>query len=191
VWEKFQSAEVAVAQEAAAVAAIYRLSSGLNAQTAAALRDQVSAYAKGVIGEDWPAMERGEGSPVVTALLSAIYAAALSHDPATNRGTIALAAILRELDTVTDARRHRLGLASGIVPDVVWLVLVAGAGVTIAFTFFFGSRDLLAQVLMAGLLSFLISLGLVTIISIDRPFAGAAAVRPEALELVLRDFAGS
>jgi hypothetical protein len=49
VWEKFQSAEVAVAQEAGAVAAIYRLSSGLNAQTAATLRDQVSAYAKGVI----------------------------------------------------------------------------------------------------------------------------------------------
>jgi hypothetical protein len=51
--------------------------------------------------------------------LSAIYAAALSHDPATNRGSIALAAILRELDTVTDASHGRLIMSDweAVPPD--------------------------------------------------------------------------
>ncbi len=190
VWEKFQSAENAVAEEAGAVAAMYRLADGLGAETAATLRDRVTAYAKAVIHDDWPAMAKGSESPAVTLALTEIYGAALSHDPATNRGAIALAEILHQLDTVTGTRRDRLALATGIVPDVIWLVLLFGAAVTIVFTFFFGSRNLWAQAMMAGLLSFLISLGLLAIVSIDRPFSGSTTVQPEALELVLRDFAG-
>jgi hypothetical protein len=190
VWEKFQSAEQAVAEEAGALATIYRLANGLDEASAAALRHHATAYANSVVHDDWPAMARGIGSPAVTETLTDLYQSLLSHDPGTSRASVALAEILHQLDIVTGARRNRLQLAVGVVPDVVWLVLVAGAAVTIMFTFFFGSRNLLAQVLMAGLLSFLISLGLLTIVSIDRPFTGPTSVEPVALELVLRDFAG-
>jgi hypothetical protein len=38
--------------------------------------------------------------------------------------------------------------AEGAVPNVIWLVLLGGAVVTIAFTFFFGMESLQSQTFM-------------------------------------------
>jgi Na+/proline symporter len=70
---------------------------------------------------------------------------------------------------------------------VVWLVLFAGAVLTISFTFFFGTQNVVVQTLMTGMLSRLIFAGLV-IVAINRPFAGSVKVQPEALHAVLNEF---
>jgi high-affinity Fe2+/Pb2+ permease len=82
-------------------------------------------------------------------------------------------------------------VASGIVPGVIWLVLLGGALVTIGFTYFFGTENLRAQMLMTGALSLLIFSGLLIIIAIDHPFAGTVRIEPESLALVLKDFGGA
>jgi hypothetical protein len=71
---------------------------------------------------------------------------------------------------------------------VVWIVLFGGATLTVAFTFFFGTRSLPAQTLMTALLCLLIFFELLTIVMIDRPFSGAVKVEPLALVDVLADF---
>jgi hypothetical protein len=68
-------------------------------------------------------------------------------------------------------------------------VLFTGAFITIGFTFFFGTANLLAQSVMSGALSILIFLGLLTIVAIDHPFAGSVKVGAEALVAVINDFA--
>src|ERR1700752_4334329 len=78
--------------------------------------------------------------------------------------------IFSQLDRMTEARRSRLIAAEGAVPDVIWLVLLGGAAVTIAFTFFFGMESLRAQTVMTGLLALLIFSELLVVIVIDRPF---------------------
>ena len=100
-----------------------------------------------------------------------------------------VAEILRQVDSISDARRERLVMADGVVPDIIWVVLFGGAALTIGFTFFFGTENLRAQALMTGVLSILIFAGLLTIIAIDHPFAGTVKVGPEALSQVVRDFA--
>ena len=51
------------------------------------------------------------------------YAAALHFQPEDRRGAVVLTAVLHQLDQITEARRARLVVASGIVPGVIWLVL--------------------------------------------------------------------
>jgi hypothetical protein len=46
---------------------------------------------------------------------------------------------------------------------------------------------LLAQVSMTGVLSVLVTMGLVVIISIDHPFTGPVYIHPDSLALVLAD----
>lgn len=70
-------------------------------------------------------------------------------------------------------------------------MLFGGAIVTIAFTFFLGTRNLRAQVLMTGLLSVLILSELLITIVIDRPFSGSVKVSSAPLAEVLADFAPS
>jgi hypothetical protein len=59
---------------------------------------------------------------------------------------------------------------------------------TVGFTFFFGTRSLPAQVMMIGILSVIVFMGLLLIISFDHPFTGPVHVGSEPLEAVLEDF---
>jgi len=79
-------------------------------------------------------------------------------------------------------------MASGNVPEIIWLGLFGGAAVTIGFTFFFGTENLRAQTTMTGALSILIFSALLIIIAIDYPFAGNVKVQPDALSLILEEF---
>jgi hypothetical protein len=188
VWEKFSDAEAAVAQEAGAAATIYRLAKGIDAEPGRAMSDGVTRYLGAAVGNDWPAMEHGKASPVVTHALNDLYTDVLSYEPQDRRSTAIFSEILHQLDLVTQARRARLVMASGIVPGIVWMVLFGGAVVTIGFTFFFGTVNVRAQAVMTGALSLLIFSGLLIIIAIDHPFAGAVKVGSEALTAVVEDF---
>ena len=188
VWEKFSDAESQVAQEASAAATVFRLADGLGDDAGAVLRARLTDYLGAAITKDWPDMELGEVSPAATQALNGVYAAALNFSPTDGRGVAVLTEVLRQLDLMTQARRARLVLASGIVPGVVWMVLFGGAVIVVGFTFFFGTENLRAQTLMTGALSLLIFSGLLVIVSIDHPFAGSVKVQPEALSKVVETF---
>lgn len=185
VWEKFSSADDAVTQEAAGIVSVYRLSGGLDAGTQDAVRAKLRTYVERVIKRDWPAMVQGRLDPAAGTALTDVYAAVLSFNPQTRRDEAVLNATLRDLDIVVQGRRTRLVLVTDVMPDVLWYVLFVGAFVTLAFTFFFGSRSLRAQSLMAGLLATLIFMGLFVIVEIDHPFTGPVSVGPDALLMAL------
>jgi Protein of unknown function (DUF4239) len=187
VWEKFSDAEDAVVQEAGAAATLYRLVSGPepeNAPTKAALDN----YLRVTIDQDWPQMAAEKESRNTTLALNTLYSVALRMIANNPTHTSINFELLRQLDAITQARRARLHLASGIVPGIVWLVLFTGAILTVCFTFFFGAKHLGAQVVMTGILSVLVFMGLLAIVSIDHPFTGPFFVGTEPLQAVLEDF---
>jgi hypothetical protein len=95
--------------------------------------------------------------------------------------------MLRQVDLVTLSRRARLIASEGAVPNLLWLLLIGGAVITIGYTFFFGAESLRAQALMTALLAMLIFSELLVVVGIDRPFSGTVKVGPNALVAVLAD----
>jgi hypothetical protein len=190
VWEKLNEAERSVAVEAGAAATVYRLAEGLG-PSGAEVRDAATAYLDATIRADWPAMRYGGESPEAVDALSGIYRAVLRAEATGAGRSTVVAATLSQLDLLTQARRARIVLAAGVVPGIIWFTLFFGAIVTIGFTFFFGTENLRAQVLMTGALAVLIFSGLLIIIAIDRPFAGTVRIEPEPLAAVLADFGGA
>jgi Na+/melibiose symporter-like transporter len=188
VWERFDQAEAYVAQEAGAVVTVYRLSDGVAGAPGKALHDATTHYLQAAIDSDWPAMERGNISPAATAALNELYADVLAFHPADTRDGALLSELLHQLDALTQNRQARFVVASGSVPGIVWLVLFWGAVLTVAFTFFFGTENLRAQTMMTAALSILIFSGLLIIIAIDHPFAGAVKIGPEPFVTVLHNF---
>lgn len=190
VWQKFSDAEADVVQEAGAATTIYRLSQGMGEKPGADIRNVTTNYLKVAIADDWPAMERVEPGASRTArqALDAIYATLLTSDGTERAGSPVVSELLHQLDLMTQARRARLIAAEGTVPGVIWFVLFGGAVVTIVFTFFFGTRNLHAQVMMTGLLAMVIFAELLTVVVIDRPFTGSVKVPPTPLADVLADF---
>ena len=187
VWEKFSDAETAVIQEAGAAATLYELTSGPEPE-AAATRVALGNYLELAIERDWPMMETGEESHAATQALGTLYATIMQHTDKGTKHPAIFAEMLTQLDTITRARRTRLHLATGVVPGILWLTLYVGAILTVVFTFFFGTKNLPAQVLMTGILSLLVFMGLLVIVSIDHPFTGSVHVGSEPLQSVVEDF---
>ena len=185
VWEKFRDAEGAVDQEASDVLTIGRLSQGLDAATRPGVRLALVTYTQLAVDDDWPAMGRGQISAPVGRALDGLYQAVLSDTPSTPRESAVMSELLTRLDSLTQARRTRLLLATGSVPAVLWAVLYGGAFVTLAFTFFFGVQSVGAQIVMNALLSALIFMALYVVVEIDHPFSGPTSVGPESLRATL------
>jgi hypothetical protein len=187
VWERFSDAELDVVHEAGAAENIYRLSQGLSDNARVAVLRSVANYLKTAINVDWPTMDQGTAGTrgATKQALDAVYAALVSSSG--QGDSTVISEMLRQLELITQSRRARLVASEGAVPSLLWLVLLGGAAITIGFTFFFGTESLPAQVLMTGLLAFLIFSELLVIICIDRSFSGAVKVQPNALAAVLTD----
>jgi hypothetical protein len=188
VWEKFRDAKSAVIQEAGTITILYRLANGLDPDRRTEMRTRLIQYAQVVIAEDWPEMARGRPGRESGRILTNLYDVVLSYEPDSQRGGAAQVEMLDQLNLLAQSRRLRYGLAPGVVPGVVWLVLVGGAVVTISFTFFFGTQDLAAQVLMTAMLALMMFMGLFVVVCIEHPFTGAVRVTPEPLALALERF---
>jgi hypothetical protein len=189
-WERFHDAETALAAEGGAAATIYRLAGGLDEASAATLRANLSAYLKSVLDDEWPAMVRGHSSAATTRVLSDLYDQVIRYPVANLRDANLQADLLTSLDQVTHARRERLVMAEGTVPPVIWFVLFLGATLTISFTFFFGTENLIAQSCMTGILSMIILATVLVVIALDRPYTGAIVVSSHPIRQVLEDMGG-
>jgi len=217
-WEKFSEAHVAVIEEAAAANAIYQLTNGPE-QDQLAVRAALSKYLMLAIEKDWPAMEVEQESEEVGGALGELYIDVIrliqkaSLAPAPNSAppqtkassraqkvaiippsnevmAPALAIeLIKQLDNITKARRTRVHLSSGIVPDMMWWVLIIGAMLTVVFTFFFGLANTVAQVSMTGILAAMIFMSLLMTLSFDHPFTGPVNIGPEPLKDILKTFA--
>ncbi len=187
VWQRFSDAETTVVKEAGAAATLYRLSAGADAE-GRATRSALDNYLQLAIARDWPQMAKEEESPEVTVALNELYARTLTLAVGDLRHQAVLVEMFNQLDDITQARRSRLHLATGIMPGMLWAVLICGAILTVAFTFFFGTRNLRAQVLMTGALSVIVFMGLFVIVSIDHPFTGPVHIDSRPLQRVLQDF---
>lgn len=191
VWERYSEAESHVATEAGAAATLYRLADGMAAPAAAGFHGALTTYLESVVGDEWPAMDRGESNVGTTRALDRLYATALVLQPANQRENVVLLEILTQLNILTEARRARLVATEGIVPGLLWIVLFGGAVVTIGYTFFFGTTNVRAHSLMTGILSVLICSGLLVIVAVDHPFSGDVHISPESIVKVLEDLKGS
>lgn len=186
VWERFEQAQARTYEEAGALVTIYRDSESF--PQAAALRSALRAYAASVVGVEWPRMKRGQPVPNEDAGLEQIDRDIRALSVSSARLQNIHAQMLAAIDTALSDRDVRLTVDSRGINGLMWVVLVAGAIVTIGFTYLFGFARTLMQELMIGSLSLLIGLVLFLTIELDYPYRGGIAVQPAAFRTALETF---
>ena len=190
-WEKLNSAESVVGEEASALRSIYRESVAFPPAARAQLSDDVSRYADAVIKQEWPAMAEGHaGHPAVAQALDemALHLAALPAATPTQQEFVGAEA--GRFNDLVGARSERLDYVDQGVSGVLWLALVVGAVVTIGFATIFGLRSAALHIVITGSLAATIGVLLFVAVVIDRPFGGGVTVERRPLERVLTDFGG-
>jgi hypothetical protein len=170
-WGDFKAAELNVELEANALRNIYRLAQALPHDRADIERLTV-AYATEVVERDWPEMARGgmpeESHEVNESLWKVLLSAVIekpmeitAHDHA-----------LSELSILTQHRRTRLLDNKYELPGIFWCVLLVGGMLTIASVSIFGARQPRIHMLQVISLTLLLTLVMLAIADIDKPFRG-------------------
>ncbi len=186
VWERFQGAEARTYDEAGALATVYRDAGSFS--NGRELRATLRAYVHSVIDNEWPRLSRGAGSPVSDALLEAIDRDVRALPADTPQLQDIQAQMLAAMDTALMDRQTRLTIDFNGINGILWAVLIIGAYLTVAFTYFFGFERAIMQQLMIGTLSLMIGLVLFLVMALDFPYRGSIAVQPEAFRSLLETF---
>jgi len=92
---------------------------------------------------------------------------------------------LSELTSMTEHRRIRLLQSRQRLPALLWAVLIVGGIITVGSTCLFGVENFKLHIVQVFELSFLLSLMLVAIASINRPYQGDVHVTPDAFHYAL------
>jgi hypothetical protein len=170
-WGEFRSAELNVELEANSLRNIYRLAQGMP-RARAEIEKLTMDYATDLIERDWPEMARGETPEESHAVNERLWKALLSAQIETQMEISAHDHALSELSLLTQHRRTRLLDGMYELPGIFWCVLMAGGILTIISVSIFGARQLTLHMIQVISLTLLITLVMLTIADLDKPFQG-------------------
>jgi hypothetical protein len=196
VWEQWNAAEEVSSDEANELAGIFYFAHALPQPEGRHIQELARSYAQVVVEEEWPAMEQGKSSPKAWATLDELRATILGLDPPTGTQQVPYSQarynqILDQLHGLGDGRRERLLAAEGGLPTILWVVLIGGGVITVAFTYLFGLENTGVHTLMVASLALIIALSLFSVAALDHPYEGDVRIHPDAFEQVLERFHSS
>ena len=172
VWEDFRKTEAAVRDEAKAVVDLHRITFALPVEDGAKIRTHLLDYTNDVREHEWPTMAVGQPSDVVVKDLDRLSRAIFDVSPQSWQELALYQDALRLLAVMTDNRNERLDSSDGSMPGILWFVLIVGGLITLGYPAFFGSTNLVAQILMTAALAELVALAMLLGLAFDYPFTG-------------------
>jgi hypothetical protein len=180
-WEQYESAAQNVEAEASTVGDLYRDAHGLGETdfNANAVQAALVNYVQAVVWDEWEAMSRGEQSQWAKTQYELIWRPYYDYSPSTTAQAAFLGESLRKLNELGDHRRARLLDSRSALPTILWILLIAGGGMTIAFTFLYGIESNWIHGLMVASLSGLIGFCLFLLLSLNYPFTGGTAIQSQ------------
>ena len=171
-WEGFNKAKAASYIEAALVEDVYNLSAGYADPQRSSIRNDILGYVQRVVTVEWPQQAEGQMVDQESRYLNALNEMALGLHPSGQADSDLHLLLLQTMERLWDARQDRLLAAQSTIPDIVWFVLVAGGGMTVAFGSFLGAPSLRMQLGMLAVLATSGALVLILIIALSNPFRG-------------------
>jgi Protein of unknown function (DUF4239) len=183
-WQTYSDVETRVGEEAAAVGALYRDISGFSEPNRTLLQSDLRQYTRQVIDIAWPQQRRGIIPQEEGVTLSTLQTHLIGFEPVTEGQKAIYAQAYRGFNQVAELRGRRLQSVHGGLAGPLWMVVVAGAFLTIAVTWFFDLRSHSMHLWLTIFLSALLGLLIYLLGALDNPFRGEISVSPEPFEIM-------
>ena len=184
VWSNFAETEAKVDREASVLAALYLDVSHYPEPNRGRLQDDLRRYARQVTDVAWPQQQKGvipKGNIAIVADLGNDLAA---FEPASEGQKILHAESYKHFNELVERRRSRLlGVTAGL-SGALWALVLIGAAINIAVTWFFHVHNQRMHHWMTALTSTLLGLMIFLLAALDHPFIGKLSVSAEPFQLV-------
>lgn len=170
--QNFQSARLTVEKEADALSNIHILAERLPVASSKAIRQLCRDYATQVVRHEWPMMTEGRFDATARDLTFQLIREVSGYVPGNENLRAVYPLLLQQTLDLRDAQRLRISTALHGLPTIEWLVLCAGAFITVTFTYFFHLESFRIQLAMTGMVALLIALNLYLVVLFASPFSG-------------------
>lgn len=181
VWEQFTAATENVADEASALATMYRETVALPDPERGKLRKEVREYTEAVMGPEWKLQAHGGASPVARAEVVDMYrtvgnqTSRLLSNPVNQQ-------VLQEIGIVAADRNKRTLASEENLPWVLWLGLIVGDVVLVVMSFLLYMSNAWIHAVCVALVAAMTGVLLFTTLVLNHPFEGKLGIRPHAFE---------
>jgi hypothetical protein len=186
VWSSFDEVQRTTDLEAGAVGDTYAFSTLLPEPPRTQVQKMLAGYAVEVRDHEFETLREGHPDPKARLyLIGALQAVADTPSTPTKDFGQALReestrqSVVSSLRDVADNRRARLIQAHNKLPAPLYLALILGALMVIAFVFLFGVENQALQITMTAIVAGCIGLLLGVIVEFNSPFQGAIRVSPD------------
>jgi hypothetical protein len=137
VWESYDGAHANVAEEAAMLAPLYRQTTVMAPDKAAAMQHLLRDYVENVVHDEWPIMRAtGKLSEKARKDTGDIFRVYATLNPSDKVREFIDAQFLSTFSAVLLDRNKRLFQASEELSWVIWLGVIGGAAIIVGMTFF-------------------------------------------------------
>jgi uncharacterized protein DUF4239 len=185
VSEQFNGAQDLTQQEAAKISNLLRDANAFPPPVRKEIQGRVITYTNSVIHDEWATMAHGESSPATAERYRQVWVGYYGYRPQGNQAQQYYGESVTRLNDLGEDRRLRLLSSKSSIPGLMWVMLVIGGAVTIAYLYLFAIPDAWLQGLMIGSVAGLLAFILFLILALDHPFAGQVKVTPDAYQDVV------
>jgi len=179
-WHYYDQTNSNIVQEARYLESLHNNTAALREPYRSQIRTLLKQYRDDLVVKEWPCLARGESSAEATATLKALTQAYATQQLSGEAEGPFFSASVNNLEAMKGLRASRIDdAASGLLP-FLWVILIAGASLTVVFSYLFGAQNFVTHAVMTMLLTAVIALAFYTIVTLDFPFTGPAAIGPDA-----------
>ncbi len=180
VWQSYDAARANVADEASALATLYRATAAMEPEMGKALRRLVRDYVDAVIRDEWAVQaESGGVAPGARAAGLAMYRLFGREDQAVKERDAAIdGAALAIISQIQSDRNKRTLEAGGSLPVIIWFAAIGSGAVVLSMSFFLLMERAAPQMIVTSIMASTIALLLCITFVLSRPFVGPMALQP-------------
>ncbi len=184
-WENFTAVDGAVGQEATDIGVCYRAFDNYPEPQRTALTDLLRTYTRREIDVAWPKQRQGiiPGAGG-NALLDQLQRYVTHIEPRTEAEKALHAEALNLFSKMLESRRTRLSSVTTQLPEIVWIVVIAGSVLNLSLMWLFVMENKRLHDLLTSILAALLGLLVFLLAVMDLPFRGEYSVGPDSFELV-------
>ena len=188
--QEANEARETVEREAGSLEGLFEIAEQLPQPQRDRIQELTESYARVVVEEEWPLMERGaksQESPQAEAHIDELQKSVVEYEPNSSAEQALYSQGITLAFDIEDEREIRLLHSRQDSHRLLWHVLVSGGVITVLLSYFFGSKVVWLQGLSIAALTTVVVLLLSATYQLQAPFSGSVRIEPEAFEEVLDD----
>lgn len=170
---KHQEARAMSQQEADSCLDMFHLAYAMPLKERIILHAKLQEYLDVLISKEWTSdTKEGSFGDFAKKPFREIWWSLTDFEPQTQKEQSCYEQLLDEMQKLSDGRRYRMQISKTQLPPVMWGVLIAGASLTVFFTYLFEVENPKAQVLMTALVALSLALNILLVALFNNPYKG-------------------